>query len=120
MKKYNDYIRTVTRYLSRNDELGTYLKNLEAEKAVREEMLKTIMHPITAQYSLIAGCSKGNNESKVEQETERREKLQHEMSSSISTLPRFGRTWIGWTEQCSSLMPSRRFMILLINWVKNT
>ena len=65
MKKYNDYIQTVIRYLSRNDELRTYLQHLEAEKAAREERLKTIMHPITAQYSLIAGCSKGNIEKSI-------------------------------------------------------
>ncbi|WP_196595300.1 hypothetical protein [Pectinatus frisingensis] len=79
MKKYNDYIQTVIRYLSRNDELRTYLKNIEADKSAKEEMLKTIMHPITAQYSFTAGCQQSGNSSKVEQETERREKLQHEI-----------------------------------------
>lgn len=79
MKQYNDYIQAIIRYLSQNNELRTYLRNLEADKAAKEEMLKTIMHPITAQYSLTAGCSGNNNTSKVEQETERRDKLQHEI-----------------------------------------
>lgn len=79
MKKYNDYIQTIIRYLSRNDELHTYLKNLEADKAAKEEMIRTIMHPITAQYSLTAGCSKSSDTSKVEQEFERRDKIQHDI-----------------------------------------
>lgn len=79
MKKYNDYIQAVIRDLSQNNELRIYLENLEADRAAKEEMLKTIMHPITAQYSLTAGCSGNNNASKVEQETERRDRLQHDI-----------------------------------------
>lgn len=79
MRKYNDYVLAVIRYLSHNSELKTYLTSLEADRDSKAEMLKTIMHPITAQYSLTAGCGAGDNSSKVELEAERRDKIRQEL-----------------------------------------
>lgn len=79
MKKYNDYVEAVLRYLRRLNELRAYLENLQEEIFAKEEMLKTISAPI-ARYSLAPGGGSGNK-SIVEVDCERRAAIEEELKT---------------------------------------
>lgn len=79
MEKDNEYVQTVIKYLSRNNELQAHLKILEADKTAKEEMLRTIKYPITTKYSE-TGCFSTGTGSKVEKTIEQRNKLRNELA----------------------------------------
>lgn len=117
MQQYNDYVQAIIRYLVKNSTLKAYLANLEAEKAAKEEMLRSTMASLTAQYALTAGCqSAGNTSDKVFDETCKRQKLQEEinrLSCNIAEL----KSNLGGVDRALLSLPEDERIILIEKWI---